>query len=149
MPELADIKLMKETAVGELLKLKKAKKSDVIKSFVETDTLRVKLTTDEILAAGDALAEALSQSFEFEAELDEFKKHIKGKLAELENKIDASRKKVHDKWEYRKVDTVEVKNNTVGNVIKIRMDTSEIFDERKMTADERQGSLWDEEETED
>ena len=147
MAELADIKQMKDRALEILVVLEKANNDDVIKSYVETNTLRVQLTTEEIIAAGDDLAEALGEITDLESELDELKKHFKSRITELENKVEQRRKKVHDKSEYRKVDCVEVKNNTNGDVIRIRMDTNEILDERNMTADERQGSLWDDDET--
>lgn len=147
--ELANNVTMKETATELLIKLKKASDGDVMKKFVETKTLRVKLTTEEIIQAGDDLAESLGETAALEDELDGLKKHFKGRLTEIENKITQQRNKVHDKWEYRKVDCVEVRNNTTGSVISIRMDTEEVIDSRNMTADERQGHLWDEEETED
>ena len=143
--ETLDNVALKDRATALLVKAKKAGKDDVMKKFVETKTLRVKLTTDEIIQAGDDLADALGASTALEDELEGLKKHFKGRLTELENKITQHRTKVHDKWEYRKVDCVEVKNNTTGQVVSVRMDTDEIIDERKMTADERQGHLWDDE----
>ena len=139
---------LKDRATALLVKAKKAGKGDVMKKFVETKTLRVKLTTEEIVQAGDDLADVIGDAVALEDELEGLKKHFKGRLTEIENKITQQRTKVHDKWEYRKVDCVEIKNNTTGQVVSIRMDTDEIIDERKMTADERQGHLWDEDDEE-
>jgi len=143
-----DLKEMKEQAVKTLSAKKKLGKADVTKITVNTRHLKVPLSQKEIIEMADNLAQSLEDIDSLETELESIKSQFKSKLKELEGKSDGYRTKVRNKYEIRKVDCVEVLNNTAGTALEVRMDTGEIINERILTADERQGRLWETEEEE-
>lgn len=141
-----DIDTMKKYAVEALIRKDLVGEGDILRSFVHTKHLKVPLTQEEIISAADELAQALADIISLEEELDSIKSDFKSKLKMLEAIINEQRAKVRDKYELRKVDCVEVMSNTNGKAFELRMDTSTIIRERSLTADERQGRLWDESE---
>ena len=138
-----EFKEMKDVATNLLIKQKKLSKKDVTRVSVSTRHLKVPLTQDEIVETADKLAQSLGEIKAIETELDSIKSQFKSKLKELEGKADGYTGKVRDKYEIRKIDCIEVMNNTIGNVVEMRMDTKKIINERNLTADERQGRLWE------
>lgn len=121
------------------------KKQDKIKESKFTKRLKVGLTTPELLQAGEDLAKTLDEICDIEDEKKAIVENFKAKLTELEAQATQFQQKVRNKWEYQPVDCIETMNNTNGTVTKKRLDTNEVIEERKMTYDERQSKLWDEE----
>lgn len=117
---------------------------DRVRYLVSTEQLRVSLTQDELLDTADELAQALIDIEKANNELESIKSSYKSKLKELEGRMEQLRGRIRDKFDIRKVDCVEMLNNTTGQATKVRMDTEEVCEERKMTANERQGTLWEE-----
>lgn len=122
---------------------KKANKTVNIieKPFVQS--LKVKLTKDELLQAGTELARNLDCPREVEEEKKAFNDSCKAKIAGLEAEATQLQAKVRDKCEYRKVDCVEIHNRKEKTVTKKRLDTKEVLDKRDMNFDERQMKMFD------
>lgn len=118
-------------------------KENNIKKFQSTETLKVKLTDEEVLRYGDELARAIDEHASLENEFQGFKDSFKGKMTTVDAKINTLKNLVRDKCDYRKVDVEEVFDNIAGMVRKFRLDTNELIEERKMTAEERQSKLFD------
>lgn len=139
-----DFAELRKQAIEALRKLKKLGKDDKVITMAQTRDLRVDLTQDEVAVDATSLAQKLADMDKVESELESIKSQYKGKLTELTGQIQQLARRVRDKFENRPTDTVEVRNNTNGMFIEIRMDTKEVITERKMTVAERQGHLWDE-----
>ncbi len=101
----------------------------------------MKLTEAELLEAGSNLAQALADEAALEQEKAQMASSYAAKIKEASGKIDNLRMLVKNKSDMRKVDCVEVMDNSSGLVFVVRMDTKEIIRERKMTSDERQSEI--------
>jgi len=118
-------------------------KVKTIKKFTNTRTLKCKLSDEDLLKTGTDLARSLDEIAELEDELESIKASFKGKLTALEAKATSLKNIVRDKCDYRKVDCEQVYDNALGFVTETRLDTGEIIEQRKMTAEERQGTMFD------
>jgi predicted nuclease with TOPRIM domain len=136
---------MKDDGTTDVIELlaarKRLKKEDRLRTSVSTKTLKVILGQDELLRAGEDLTRKLDEINALEDELKSSKTYFKAKLDEADAQLKQLQGKVRNKCEHRRVDCTEVMNNTDGEVMVVRMDTLEIIDERKMTADERQSKI--------
>lgn len=112
-----------------------------IKTTRETRMLRVLLTQDELLAAGQKITDQMRLIESLEAEMDRIKKQYQGKIAEAQATMQNARSLVEDKYEIRKVlcDNVLDYTDVVCRVT--RLDTGQIIENRKLTEDEKQTSL--------
>jgi len=147
MVELKEIKEMKDKAANILVAAKKIKKTDLILATVQTDNLKVNLTQDDLLKAGEDLAKAMREANKLEEEKKQFVASIAAKIKEQEGKGEAARQLIQNKYDYKKTDCINIMDNTVGLFFTVRMDTEEIITERKMTSDERQSKInWPDEE---
>ena len=124
---------------------KKTKKTN-IKVLKNTRTLKVQLTDDEILEFGDQLAQAIDRGTALEEEKKAVADSYKAKITESLASVQRLTNLVRNKYDYKGVDCEEVLDNNTGFSRTTRLDTGEIIEERKLTHDERQGTLFDEEE---
>jgi len=118
-----------------------------IKKFKQTRELTCKLNEQERLAAGDDLAKVMDSINSCEKEKKSITSSYTARLNELKSKADGLHLKVKDRVEVRKVDCEEVWDNNTATVIERRLDTGEVISERKMTADERQRWLFEDEQS--
>jgi hypothetical protein len=120
------------------------------KTTKERRHLRVALTNEELLAAGQKLADQLRQKQSLEAEAGAISKQYKAKIAEVDAALEVTRGLVHDRYEIRPVECVNVLDYTDVRCRVTRTDTREIIEDRKLTEDEKQTSLpFDEEAAQD
>jgi hypothetical protein len=139
-----DFAELRKKAIAALKKLKKLGKDDKVITIAQTRDLRVELTPEEVASDATTLAQKLADLQKVESELESIKSQYKGKLTEIDGQIQQLARRVRDKFENRPTDVVEVRNNTTGMFMEIRMDTEDVINERKMTVAERQGKLWEE-----
>lgn len=111
------------------------------KTTKETRQLRCKLTDEELLAAGERLAELLDNFRQAVSDRESVVKQYKAKEAELEAEIESQQILVRNKSEIRKVPCVNVLDYTDVHCWVTREDTGEIIVDRKLTEDEKQSSL--------
>ena len=120
------------------------------KTTKETRLLRCALTQEELLAAGEKLAELLDDHRHAVSEKESVVKQYKAKEAELEAQIDSQQILVRNKSEIRKIACLNVLDYTDVTCRVTREDTGEIIADRKLTEDEKQSSLpFDDETTEE
>lgn len=141
MAEIKDIKDMKEKAEQILIAARKIKRNDLVLATVQTERLKVILTQDELLKAGEELSEALREISNLEEEKKAFVANIAAKVKEYEGKGEVASQLIQNKYDQRKTDCVEIMDNTIGLAFTVRMDIGEIVKERKMTSDERQSKI--------
>jgi hypothetical protein len=132
---------IKQQAAEILLVSKKIKKDNLIRATIQTELHVVTLTDEELLEAGANLAQALVDGNVLGSEKKQITSSYAAKLKEVTGKVDNLRMLVKNKNEMRKVDCVEVMDNSSGLVFVVRMDTGSIVRERKMTSDERQSKI--------
>jgi flagellar basal body rod protein FlgC len=111
------------------------------KTTKEKRSLRCYLTQEELLAAGERLAELLDNLRGAESERESVVKQYKAKEAELAALIESQQLLVRNKSEIRMVDCVNVLDYTDVRCIVTRLDTGEIVVNRKLTEDEKQSTL--------
>ncbi len=111
------------------------------KTTKEKRSLRCQLTQEELLAAGEKLAELLDNLRRAESERESVVKQYKAKEAELAAQIESQQLLVRNKSEIRTVDCVNVLDYTDVKCIVTRLDTDEIIVDRKLTEDEKQSTL--------
>ena len=119
-----------------------------VKKHTFTKSLKVQLTNEEILLAAESLAKTLDELGALEDDKKSLAESFKAKITEAEARTTQYKAKVRDKYEWRPVDCEEVMDSETGTVVATRLDTKEIIEERSMTYDERQGSLFTEKEEE-
>jgi len=121
-------------------------KQEVIE-YGEADVLcKVKLTQDELLAAGERMADQQSRLGDLEAELDEIKSVHKAKVAAVEGELARLCALVRAKYDHRQVKCKVTKNFTAGTIRVVRTDmdplcVDAVVESRPMTSDECQRGL--------
>lgn len=103
-----------------------------------TKLLRVSLTDDELISAGDNLAREHGDLRAVNKELDSIKADYKAKVTAHESRIETLSIKIRDKFEMRGVDCVEVKDYDTKTLIITRTDSGEIIEQRMLRQDELQ-----------
>jgi len=98
--------------------------------------VKCQLTTEEILEAGQKLADAQNEIERLKNELDSFKSQMKAKTSEAEAVANRCGSLVREKYEHRKIKCTEVRDYDEEIVYAYRNDTGETVESRKMTADE-------------
>jgi hypothetical protein len=111
------------------------------KTTKEQRSLRCLLTQEELLAAGEKLAELLDNLRRAESERESVSKQYKAREAELAAQIESQQLLVRNKSGYRMVDCVNVLDYTDAKCLVTRTDTGEIIVDRKLTEDEKQSTL--------
>ena len=109
-----------------------------------TNNLKVKLTTEELLAAGQELAKTLDTMAEIEDDKKSQARLFAARTAEYEAKAIQLQGKDRNKYEYRNIECIEVMDNKAGTVTTTRTDTGIVIDSRKMTVGERQMKMFTE-----
>jgi hypothetical protein len=112
-----------------------------LKTTRETRHLRVALTDEELLLAGQKLADELRKLRGLEAEAASVSKSYKAKIAEVEACLEVTRGLVHDRYEIRPVQCVNVLDYTDVRARTYRTDTGDIIEDRKLSEDEKQSTL--------
>ena len=103
--------------------------------------LRCSLSDEEVAERADRAAHLLSQRDGLEEEMKSEAKSRKAVIERVEAEMRQASTEVRDHATYRDVDCVEVRDFKRGSVYVERLDTGECFDERAMTAEERQAPL--------
>jgi hypothetical protein len=102
----------------------------------ENRQLKVTLTQDEILQAGQKMADAQQLIVELDAEAQSFKDTQKGKVAQAEAELSRNSALVRQKYDFRRVACEIMVNHTTQRVNVYRMDLDELIEDRPMTKDE-------------
>lgn len=102
----------------------------------ESRMLKVNLTQEELLEAGQKMADAQQQLVELDNELQSFKDQIKGRVAEAEAVVSRCSSLVRQKYEHRSVPCDVTKDWNAHLVTVTRRDTMEIVENRAMTDNE-------------
>lgn len=100
--------------------------------------LRVKLTDEERIAKGTALASILNERDSVADELGLVRSEFRERIKILEQRAGAVRRDVEEGTEERNVRCVEVRDYRRGIVLVKRTDTHEVIDERAMEETDRQ-----------
>jgi hypothetical protein len=115
--------------------------SEVIET-AESDVLcKVTLTQEELIDAGQKLADQYAKMQELDDELEQFKSQHKSKVAEVEGAVGRLSKLVANRYDYRPVCCIVTKNFTTGIYKVRRTDTGDFVEDRRMTSDESQRGL--------
>ena len=115
-------------------KKKKVKKPTIVKK--STEMLKCILTDPELLSYGQRLADAQQEIVELQAELTSFKADNKSKTESAEGDVGRFSNVIRQKYEHRKVEVTVLKNYQAETVTKVRQDTLETVESRKMTKEE-------------
>ena len=124
-----------------MAKTEKVSKNNMQKVFKITKSLKCQLTSDELLAAGLSLAEALEREEALENEKKAVTDQFKAQITEVTAQVTVKRNLVQNKYEYRPTDCEEIHDFTKSVVNIYRLDTGELINQRAMTQDEKQGKL--------
>ncbi len=120
-------------------------KKDAIQIRTERQFLQCKLTPEEQEQAAQDLARLLDDLQGLEEQLTSIKTDFKGKIEQCEANINVKKRLVRDKRELRPVDCEVQSNFTQCTVRVTRKDTGEVIEDRKMTGNEAQLKIADQE----
>lgn len=104
--------------------------------------LFVKLTPEEQVARGKALAQTLNDIASEQSRQDSLKATMKSEMARLEAERDRLSLVVGRGEELRPVEVDEIRNLFKGVFQRIRKDNGEVIQERTLTPEERQASAF-------
>jgi hypothetical protein len=111
------------------------------KTTKEDQLLPVKLTTDEQIAKGKQLAEAVRTLVNVQAQAKSAASQFKAKIDEQQAKINGLQGVISDGFELRRVACTNVLDYTDVMARTFRADTGEMISERKLSEDEKQSTL--------
>jgi hypothetical protein len=120
---------------------------DAAALYTPTRKLKCFLSTAELAERASQVDANFEQIEEAEHELDAHARRVKSSKAKIDSLIEANREIARvrrDGYEYRDVACVEERDDRLGCMNTIRTDTREVIDTRALSAQERQGSLFDE-----
>ena len=120
------------TKKPETAKKKRGDEKPIVRNRVNR-VLRVELTRDELLDAGQKMADAQQRLNDLDAEAQEFKEQMKGKLAEAQGSAMRYGALVRQKYDHRDVECEEVKDYNAERYELIRKDTGATVERRAMT----------------
>jgi len=120
-----------------------------VKTTKETQLLPVPLTTDEQVAKGKQLAEAVRTLTNVQAQAKSAASQFKAKVDEQQAKINGLQSLISDGYELRRVPCVNVLDYTALTSTTTRTDTGEIVDTHKMSVDEQNTLPFDDEKTDE
>lgn len=109
-----------------------------VKTTKEKQLLKVQLTQDELLDAGQRLANLVREQTELESEAKSVASQFKAKIEEKKAGIVKVQSLVHDKYEYRNIPCTRVLDYTDVRCTVTRDDTGEQIESRKLDQDELQ-----------
>lgn len=132
---------LQKKVLDVLAGLKKLTIKDKLHASTFTRSLKVDLTSDELLEAGEELAKVLSQKVGLEDEITSIKADFKARITEVDALASQHINKISNKYQYKGVDCVEVMNNSTAKAYVLRTDTMAVITYRKLTADERQSKF--------
>ena len=124
------------------------KKEEKISTSKEFHNLKVSLTEDELLQAGEDLANAIDEVNKLEDEKKALVEDFKARIAVHEATIAVKQRLVRNKNEYRNVECELTLNYTAQKAKLVRLDTKEVVSEREMTMEEKQMQMFDNEKEE-
>ena len=107
----------------------------------EVRSLPVKLTQEEYLEKGSALARQQQVKTETEGQAKSAAASFKDKISIAQTTIDILSRDISNGYEYREVDCVWDYNYSEGIKTLCRLDTGEIVKKENITATERQNAL--------
>ncbi len=108
---------------------------------MNTQSLPVRLTTDELLLRSDELAKTIRERDETERAMKSAQATAKRKIDSLELDITRLAEVVRDRQENRPVEVREIKNWDRLTMDTIRLDTGEVVGSRSMSRSERNEDL--------
>lgn len=109
---------------------------------MNTQSLPVRLTTDELLLRSDELAKALRERDDVERAMKSAQGHAKTKIAAIETTINRLAEVVRERSENRPVEVTEVRNWYRLTMDTCRVDTGEIVASRAMSYSDRNATLF-------
>ena len=109
---------------------------------MNTQSLPVRLTTDELLLRSDELAKTIREAADVEAAMKSAQAASKSKLGKLEADVARLARIVREKVEDRAVEVTEIRNWDSLTMDTLRLDTGEIVGSRAMSYSERNGTLF-------
>lgn len=115
-----------------------------MRTVTVTRTLPVKLDSFEIDELATRMAQAWREAREKEDELKEHKNKVKAEIGELYAEHDHLAAVVRERQEDREVECLDQYDYVLGMIITVRKDTGEKVDERRMSEEERQTNLLEE-----
>ena len=123
-----------------------AKEKEVIEVCDADILCKVRLTQEELLAAGERMADQQGRLGDLEAELNELKSMHKAKVSAVEGELARLVALIRAKYDHRNVKCVVTKNFTQGTVKVVRTDmdplcVEAVVESRPMTSDECQRGL--------
>lgn len=115
----------------------------VEKSF-ETAVLKCVLTEKEMRECAEQMAKLMGGLSDSEAELKSVAAQYKAVIARHEQHLSEEAAKYRAGHEFRPVQVKMILDYEVGRVVKMRMDTLEVIEDRVMTTIEAQRKIWPE-----
>jgi hypothetical protein len=112
-----------------------------IEKHTETQSLKCILTPDEIKKAGDLMARAEGERTDAESTLKSVQAQYKAKIASAEAAMGAEASKIRSGYEFRTVEVLVEFDHSRGTVEKVRTDTFECIESRRMTDYEAQRKI--------
>jgi hypothetical protein len=106
-----------------------------------TELLKVTLTSEELLELSKQLARSISEVGRLNDELTSVKSQKKAEIDKISATVNELSAKINSGYDWRKVDCEDIYNFQNNTVSRKRLDTGEIFNERTMSASERQRGL--------
>lgn len=123
-----------------MAKEKEEKKEKIEKRKI-VQTLKVNLTKEELLEAGDEMSKAILEKERLERELDGIKQQFKGDISRQDGILQKNKDLVNNKYEFKPVECREEKDFEKCTYTIIRLDSGEIVTSRKLRESELQQSL--------
>jgi hypothetical protein len=108
---------------------------------METESLKVTLTTEEKVNLGEQQAKDYSELLRLKDKLKEMSSQIKGQMEEVEARVKRISETIRNGYEYRDVEVRKVLDHEAGMARYYREDTAECFRERPLRPSERQAEL--------
>ena len=121
-------------------KAKKPKK-DMIETKRATRYLKVMLTEQEVLDAGQSLVENMNRLDAINSELDAIKESFKARIKQCDADINTQRRLTQDKFKFCDVNVTEEWSFTACTLMVVRDDTFVTVEDRKLQGDEKQLNL--------
>lgn len=110
-----------------------------VERFVQS--LKVNLTTEELLKRGARSADLIASIQQKDADMKAAQKAMKSEIETMEAELNQLAVEISTKAAYRNTDCERVYDYEKGRVDSLRLDTMDIFDSRKMTEAELQPEL--------
>lgn len=113
-----------------------AEKKEKVTKEKTKEFLKCMLTTEELLAYGERMADAQDEAMRLQSQFDSIKKEYNGKIEARKAEAERLGGVVRAKYEHREVECEVVTNYTKMTVTVTRLDTGVVEKSRRMTAEE-------------